>query len=101
MIGDIWISLVIVVLVDYRISRMIGVEEGPFEVFTNLRSWFYNHNSPGWIQRGIICPLCISFWVSIPLALLMVYQLHLDWYAFFYLWLALSGAVSFLYKAEK
>lgn len=100
MVQDFWISFAVMSFICYRISRMIALEEGPFEVFTTLRTFFYEHNAPEWLRRGIICPLCISFWIAIPLAVLMVYSNHYDWYTFFYLWFALSGVASFLYKIE-
>lgn len=101
MSNDIWISLVVATFVVYRISRMIAVEEGPFEVFTTIRTFFYHNKYPEWIQRGIVCPLCVSFWIALPIAILVTYQVHLDWYAVFWLWFALSGSASFLYKIEQ
>lgn len=106
MVNDLWISLVIAVLADYRISRMVAIEEGPFEIFLNLRGWLYDKFPKGppdklWVANGLTCPVCLSFWFSIPFAVLLYYQLHLDWYAILWLWLALSGAVTFLYKLEK
>lgn len=99
--SDIWISLVVATFVVYRISRMIALEEGPFEVFTTIRTILYNTKYPEWIRRGIICPLCIGWWIALPIAILVTYQVHLDWYAVFWLWFALSGSASFLYKLEQ
>lgn len=100
-VENLWISLVIAVFVVYRIARMVALEEGPFEVFLTFRSWVYERVQKTWVRNGIICPLCISFWVALPVAVIVTLQLHLDWYAILWLWFALSGAASFLYKIEQ
>jgi len=100
-VENLWISLAIATFAVYRLSRMIGLEEGPFEVFLTFRSWMYSKFEYRWVRNGVVCPLCISFWISLPAALLVTYQLHLDWYAVFWLWISLSGAASFLYKLEQ
>lgn len=99
-VENLWISLIIASFVVYRLSRMFGLEEGPFELFLTLRSWVYNRTKRTWIRNGVVCPLCLSFWISLPVAILVTYQLHLDWYAVLWLWFGLSGSASFLYKLE-
>lgn len=101
MVEDFWISFVVASLVVYRLSRMLALEEGPFDIFMETRAWAWKRfEGKAWIQAGIQCPLCISFWLAIPIAILVTLQLHYPFYAFFWLWLALSGAASFLYRLE-
>lgn len=45
----------------YRLSHMIAMEDGPFDVFADLRD---KAGQRTWIGRGLHCPLCISFWLS-------------------------------------
>lgn len=102
MIEDFWISFVIASFVVYRLSRMIAVEEGPLDIFINLRAWAWQKfQGQAWIQQGLQCPLCISFWLAIPIAILLTLQLHYEFYAFFWLWIALSGTASFIYRLEQ
>lgn len=102
MINDFWISFAVASFACYRISRMIAQEEGPFEIFLDLRTFIWEKGKgKAWVEKGISCPLCWSFWIAIPIALLVTLQLHYEWYAFFWLWFALSGTASFLYKVEQ
>lgn len=49
------------VLAVYRLSHMVALEDGPFDVFANLRE---KTGQTDWIGRGLHCALCISFWLS-------------------------------------
>jgi hypothetical protein len=46
----------------YRLSHMIAMEDGPFDAFAELRDRVGQGN---WIGRGLHCPLCLSFWLSL------------------------------------
>lgn len=101
MLDNIYLMFLVAALVVYRISRMVALEEGPFDLFTNLRGFLWERFSANWVRAGLACPLCISFWVSPLAAAALYFQLHLAWYEFFWLWLGLSGAASFLYRMEQ
>jgi hypothetical protein len=78
--------LLLAVLVAYRFAHLIGLERGPWDLALRLRTAIiaryggdnrartygrarYQH----WIAEGIQCPLCVSFWLSLmaaPLVLL-------------------------------
>lgn len=45
----------------YRLSHMIAMEDGPFDVFAELRE---KVGQKTWIGRGLHCVLCLSFWLS-------------------------------------
>ena len=100
MVNDIWISLVVATFVVYRISRMIAVEEGPFEVFTTVRTFFYHNKYPEWIQRGIVCPLCVGWWISLPLAIYIGVVMNFSVVGTLLCWQAIAGASTFLYRLE-
>jgi len=101
MVNDLWISLTVATFAVYRLSRMVALEEGPFDIFLNMRGFFYNRFEQQWVRRGITCPLCISFYVGLLAAVILYFIHHLEWYAILWLWLALSGSASFLYKMEQ
>lgn len=47
---------------------MIAREDGPFDAFMLLRELIGQEK---WLGRGLHCVLCISFWLSLPAALLV------------------------------
>lgn len=89
-------DLLICGLAVYRISRMIALEEGPFGLFVSLRERVdpFQHS---WLGRGLNCPLCISFWAGIGVAVVSRSQRG----RMLLLPFALSGLGSFLYKMER
>lgn len=78
-------------LAVYRVSRMIADEEGPFSVFAKLRAHFKPDN---WIGRGLECIMCVSFWVALPVALVVAP----DWWLW---WPALSSVTVIIRKWEQ
>lgn len=101
MSNDLWISLTVATFAVYRLSRMIAIEEGPLDIFMNMRGLVYHRFEQRWIRQGVTCPLCISFYVGLVAAIILFFVHHLEWYAILWLWLALSGSASFLYKLEQ
>lgn len=96
-------------LACYRLSRMIALEDGPWRYFSLFRSWiarkFPDKQIRGqfgpwvshWLTDGVFCPLCLSFWLGLILAI----PLCTDVVEYIYTALALSGAASLLYKLER
>lgn len=84
------VQLIIAALAVYRVSRMVAIEEGPFSLFTKIRSLA---PAQTWLQRGLECPICISFWVALPVALWLGGDALT--------WLALSGVAVLLTKWEQ
>lgn len=84
-----WFSLVLGSLAVYRLARMIAMEDGPFNLFMKLRSfWGDRLGWEHWISQGFLCPLCLSFWIA-GLALLAP-----EWLL---QWFGLAGAVSVIH----
>jgi hypothetical protein len=102
------IALICATLAVYRLSFMITREEGPFDVFERLRLAAQtlpsspdgrpNRLRPHWIARGIACPLCVSFWLSLIAAFLVTQVVGLPAVAAFGLWLPVAGACLFLFQ---
>jgi len=87
------LTLILAALAVYRISRMVADEEGPFSVFTKLRALA---PAQTWVARGLECIMCVSFWVAIPVALVV------DWSPTWWLtWLALSAVTVLIRKWEQ
>lgn len=87
------LTLLLTALAVYRVSRMVAIEEGPFKVFTFIRGLA---PAQTWVARGLECPICISFWAALPVALWI--DRSTSWWI---TWLALSGAAVVIYKWEQ
>lgn len=85
---DFLIQFFLSAMAVYRVSYMIAVEDGPFDLYVVLRAKF---NQATWIGRGLACPLCISWWLSMIPAVFMPHFFLLDW-------LAIAGFCLILHK---
>jgi len=56
---------------------MIALEDGPFDVFSWMRE---KVGQEYWYGRGMVCVLCLSFWISLPAALLTELPVFLGWF---------------------
>lgn len=61
-------------LAVYRLASMIAYEDGPWDIFVRLRTRVYQRWAGTWLARGSDCPLCISFWLAWPIALLLPWR---------------------------
>lgn len=64
------LALIIATLAAYRISRMITTEEGPLGMFLWMREHI-DRNQRTWVGRGLNCILCVSFWVTGAISLVI------------------------------
>lgn len=83
----IWLAFILAVLATWRVSYMIAREDGPGDVFALMRE---RVGQSTWYGRGLHCVLCISFWLSLPAALIA----GLPW---FIGWLGVAGAVTVIF----
>lgn len=87
-------SLIIRGLATYRIAKAIATEEGAFQSFDTFREQTEAiFGADSWVTRGVNCPHCVSFWVSLVITLAgrgNVIQ-----------WLATAGIASFLFTQER
>lgn len=80
------------VLAVYRVAMVITMEEGPLGLFAWLQE--RTRLQRNWFERGMNCPICVSFWLS-ALAALTLGQLGIQYIVN---WLAIAGAVQVLIK---
>lgn len=91
------LHLILAILATYRIAAMIARERGPYDVFVTVRSWVHmRYGEKSWQGEGISCPLCISFWTALPIALVIVPDPWL-WPLW---WLGIAGAAVVLFTWE-
>lgn len=78
-------EFVLALLLNYRVSRALALEDGPFDLFSRIQGAF---SQKSWLGRGLNCPLCVSFWLAVPAALLLQPP---DWRSGFLLWGGIAG----------
>lgn len=90
------LEFLLATLATYRISHMVALEPGPFEIFHTIGAWVgKRYGEKSWQFEGINCVVCLSFWFSIPVVLLLkpggVARFVLNW-------LGVAGAVMTAHK---
>lgn len=85
---DFWASFMLATLAVWRISYLLALEDGPFDLIVHLRIRL------GEIGRVLDCFYCMSLWVAAPMAL-FVSPNGRNWWC---IWLALSGAAGLLHR---
>lgn len=87
------LTFIIASFAVYRVARALADEDGPFDVFAQLRG-LIDPDQRTWIGRGLNCPLCLGGWLALPLAL----ALSTDWLLW---WFGLAGAAAWLHRQER
>lgn len=90
------IPLLLAILATWRVAHMVTSEEGPLGIFDRWRAGFDRFAAVdrwAWLQRGVNCVLCVSFWLSVPAALFFAWLYWLPVHVFVFVWLAIAGGV--------
>lgn len=93
------IDLIILILAGYKLSHLIAIEDGPFEMLDKFREWtgvkvseYGEQYGTNQLSTGIICMNCNSVWVGIAIA--TAYTLVPEITSVILLPFAISGAVT-------
>lgn len=91
------LQFIVMSLAVWRLSHMLWVESGPFDMFERLREVFIIEDRRGTHTRWffgdlLLCIKCLSVWVAIPFA----WYLSNNFMEFLAYDLALSAAAIFL-----
>lgn len=93
------LKLLLTILATWRISSLFAKENGPFDLFMNIRKFIYtktvyNPNSEIFktLNNGIVCIWCNSVWFS-SIASIWISRNIIEWV---YLVFAVSALVTFL-----
>ena len=62
-------DLIVVSLISFGLSWMIAQTHGPFGLFGKFRRSVVARSNKEWIQKGVSCSICVSFWVSMAVSL--------------------------------
>jgi hypothetical protein len=88
---DFWPSFVLASLAVWRISHLLALEDGPFDLVVRLRARL------GTAGHVLDCFYCVSLWVAAPMAL-FVSPTGQNWWC---IWPALSGAAGLLHRMSQ
>ncbi len=66
------LRIILVCLAVYRLADLLVIDDGPFDIFCNIRSWFNkgivgNNAIRKTIAEGIQCRYCVGVWFAILL----------------------------------
>ncbi|HXL56857.1 MAG TPA: DUF1360 domain-containing protein [Chitinophagaceae bacterium] len=82
---------VITALAVWRITHLLGKEDGPFNIIFLMRQ----KAGAGFFGSLLDCFYCLSIWIALPFGI----WLGQDWKEKILVWLALSGATCLLEQA--
>lgn len=92
-----FLALLLAMLAVYRLARLVADEDGPFDVFARLRGAI-DPDQATWIGRGLVCPLCVGFWLALPAALALGVWGVYDAWLWPLWWLAIAGGACWLHR---
>lgn len=93
------IALLCAALGAYRLAYDLAYMDGPGALYVRARGAVIQRYGEGhWLTIGATCPVCVSFWISLPLALLTTWAGGLAWAALPLWWLGVAGGALALLK---
>lgn len=85
------IGLLLATLAVYRLATDLAWEDGPMGIYATWRGWVLARYGAGdWRSEGVVCPICWSFWLALPAAVV--------WGPL--AWLGIAGAAAFLARVR-
>ncbi len=87
-----YLELALVILTVYRLALMVTTEDGPADVFRKIRAMALHYAEGTWVERGLHCPLCVGFWLSVFGST----WVSSDMPSFFLGWFGIAGAQALL-----
>lgn len=91
-----WLIFIIASLATYRLARMIVEEDGPAFIFKHLRDKQTNDKSS--IAHGLRCFYCVSVWIALAAALLLIVVDGWSVYLLPIWWLGIAGLAAKIFE---
>ncbi len=93
-------ALIFATLATFRLAEMLVVDDGPFEIFINLRGWLDKPRAGSMLvyhlrnlARGLVtCAHCAGVWISLLFSFVFTHS-PIDFFVF---WFAVAGLQSIL-----
>lgn len=81
------LTFIIAVFATYRLATDLAWMDGPGGLYARWRGLVMTrYGANDWRSEGVVCPICLSFWISFPAAFV--------WDPLS--WLGIAGAAAFL-----
>lgn len=94
--GFFW--LIVGALAAFRLSELVVLDNGPFDVFFHLRGWANKPPAGTWLRGTLAdllgCVHCTGFWMAILIGI--AYLSEIDILNGIIFWLAIAGLQSIL-----
>lgn len=71
--------------------------EGPFNLYTLIRTHIESRGYPAWVKDGIYCRYCVSFWFGLMFALPLPIEGLISWWLWPIWAVGLSGPATWYY----
>lgn len=55
-------------VITFGLAFSVALTEGPFGLFKRFRQKLKSKTDREWIRNGAECPICMSFWIGVPVA---------------------------------
>jgi hypothetical protein len=91
-----WLVATLAALAVYRAARMVTEEDGPMFVFKRIRDAHTNQRSS--IALGLRCFYCVSFWIALPVTVLLCIVGGWEIWLWPVWWFGLAGAAAKLHQ---
>lgn len=93
-----WFVLALYALVTFRLAELFVIDDGPFDMFMNLRGWFNqapfeSHGLRRTLANLLSCVHCAGIWIALLLTFTLPFTNALDFFIWF---LAIAGLQSLL-----
>ena len=88
---EMWFAFTVACLAVFGMSYSVSQTTGPFALFRLFRESVTKRFPQDWVRVGVSCPICISFWISLPVSCGMM---NGDPWLTFLNWMAMVGFVS-------
>lgn len=94
-----FIATIMGIAATYRMTGDITSPEieGPFNLYSAMRTHIENHSYPPWIREGILCRYCVSFWFGLIFALPFPITGMISWWMYPVWAVGLSGPSTWYY----
>lgn len=92
------VGFLIFSLAVYRLATDLALTSGPFGLYEHWRGWaMLKWHQHVWVNEGVHCPICLSFWIGLVGALALV-ATGLPLIEGVWWWLGGSGLAAFLHR---
>lgn len=91
------IILILCALATFRLAEMFVLDDGPFDVFVDMRGWAHKAPDEGRSVRRMLagaltCVHCAGVWIALPFAIFFSNTVA----SFILLWFAIAGLQSII-----